>query len=86
MHEWAVAERAPGRDASGSAPIDLASTTAKAEFCIPVSMDIVLQVFVEYPNNSRGMKKPTKNPSECSDTTDVNKRRSNAESIPAVAF
>ena len=68
-----VAERAPGKYERGSAPILFASTTANAEFCMPVSIDIVLLVFSE--NLSRlGTEYPAANPMECVNRTD---RRTN---------
>ena len=43
-HECAVAEKAPGRPANGAAPIDFANTSARAEFCVPTSMEMVRAV------------------------------------------
>jgi hypothetical protein len=60
-----VALNAPGKYDSGSAPILFANTTAKAEFCIPVSMDIVLDVLSVKPNSFFGTKYPAVNPSVC---------------------
>jgi len=68
IHECIVAEIAPGRDANGSAPILLANTTASAEFCMPVSIDIVRPVFSE-KLKSFGMVYPTRKPTECSSRT-----------------
>ena len=48
-HEWAVALNAPGKNERGSAPMLFARTTASAEFCIPVSIDIVRAVLSENP-------------------------------------
>lgn len=63
-HEWAVALKAPGRYEMGSAPMLLASTTANAEFCIPVSIDIVRDVRSERPNASLGTMYPEAKPNE----------------------
>ena len=64
-HEWAVALNAPGKYESGSAPILFARTTARAEFCIPVSIDIVRAVCSEKPNAYFGTMYPAAKPSEC---------------------
>lgn len=63
--EWAVALNAPGKYESGSAPILFARTTARAEFCIPVSIDIVRAVCSEKPNAYFGTMYPAAKPSEC---------------------
>ncbi len=63
-HECAVALNAPGRYERGSAPMLLAKTTASAEFCIPVSMDIVRAVRSEKPNACFGTKYPAEKPNE----------------------
>ena len=42
--ECIVALRAPGKLANGDAPMERAKTTANAEFCIPVSIEMVLAV------------------------------------------
>ena len=62
MHEWAVAERAPGKLAMEGAPMDRARTTARAEFCIPVSMEIVREVRSPKPRNFRGTRYPARKP------------------------
>ena len=64
-HEWAVALNAPGKYERGSAPILFARTTASAEFCIPVSIDIVRAVCSEKPNAYFGTMYPAAKPSEC---------------------
>ncbi len=48
----------------GSAPMLLARTTARAEFCIPVSMDMVRAVRSEKPNASLGTIYPEAKPNE----------------------
>ena len=62
--ECIVALMAPGRLAKAGAPMDLANTTAKAEFCIPVSMEMVLAVVSDRRKKSRGTKYPMANPME----------------------
>ena len=68
-HECAVADNAPGKLAIGDAPIDLANTTAKAEFCIPVSIDIVRDVISLNLHTNLGTKYPIVNPIQCNVNT-----------------
>jgi hypothetical protein len=67
--ECTVADNAPGRLAMEGAPIDRARTTAKAEFCIPVSMDMVRLIFSPNPNPSFGTRYPARNPKQCKPKT-----------------
>ncbi len=69
-HEWTVAESAPGKLATAGAPIERANTTAKAEFCIPVSIEIVRLVISEKRRPHFGTMYPTKKPMQWRDTTD----------------
>ena len=50
--------------------MERASTTAKAEFCIPVSIEMVRLVRSENPSPKRGTKYPTKKPTQCNANTD----------------
>mmetsp|Transcript_15131 Transcript_15131/g.18409 ORF Transcript_15131/g.18409 Transcript_15131/m.18409 type:complete len:246 (-) Transcript_15131:538-1275(-) len=68
-HECKVAESAPGKQLNSLAPgILRAKTTASAEFCIPVSIEMVRLVRSENPV-FRGIKYPTPNPIVCSKHT-----------------
>ena len=63
-HECAVALNAPGKYDNGSAPILFANTTANAEFCIPVSIDMVRDVRSVNPK-TLGTMYPAANPIMC---------------------
>ena len=65
---------APGKLASGSAPMDRAKTTARAEFCIPVSILTVRAVVSDRRNTFRGTKYPTPKPRICNNPTAVSSR------------
>ena len=60
--EWAVAESAPGKLVMEGAPIDRARTTARAEFCIPVSIEMVRDVRSPNLKTLRGTRYPVRNP------------------------
>ena len=68
MTECTVAEMAQGTATSGSAKCADASTTPRAEFCMPTSMLIVRDVLVEKPA-ARERKYPILKPRECKRTT-----------------
>eukprot|EP00526_Cylindrotheca_closterium_P019984 CAMPEP_0113645714 /NCGR_PEP_ID=MMETSP0017_2-20120614/24108_1 /TAXON_ID=2856 /ORGANISM="Cylindrotheca closterium" /LENGTH=138 /DNA_ID=CAMNT_0000557489 /DNA_START=47 /DNA_END=460 /DNA_ORIENTATION=- /assembly_acc=CAM_ASM_000147 len=68
--ECTVADKAPGKLATGDAPMDRANTTASAEFCIPVSIDIVRLVTSENFRPNFGTKYPMVNPTQCNINTD----------------
>ena len=68
--EWTVADNAPGKLATAGAPIERANTTANAEFCIPVSIEIVRLVISENRSPKRGTIYPNRNPRQWSDRTE----------------
>eukprot|EP00585_Thalassiosira_rotula_P023296 CAMPEP_0196224638 /NCGR_PEP_ID=MMETSP0912-20130531/49188_1 /TAXON_ID=49265 /ORGANISM="Thalassiosira rotula, Strain GSO102" /LENGTH=210 /DNA_ID=CAMNT_0041504031 /DNA_START=136 /DNA_END=766 /DNA_ORIENTATION=- len=80
-HECAVALNAPGKYEMGSAPMLLARTTANAEFCIPVSMEIVRAVRSGNLNTCLGTKYPAAKPSEWVTMT-VRRMRAGRDNTP----
>jgi hypothetical protein len=80
-HELTVALTAPGIAASGI-PSTFASTTARAEFCIPVSIETVLHVFRGYPKE-RGVRYPRAKPKAWRERTALRSVRPQRDITPA---
>mmetsp|Transcript_7805 Transcript_7805/g.15580 ORF Transcript_7805/g.15580 Transcript_7805/m.15580 type:complete len:256 (-) Transcript_7805:156-923(-) len=68
--ECTVALNAPGKYDNGSAPMLFANTTAKALFCIPVSIEMVRAVRSVKPKNFFGTRYPKANPRVCVSSTE----------------
>mmetsp|Transcript_21532 Transcript_21532/g.32494 ORF Transcript_21532/g.32494 Transcript_21532/m.32494 type:complete len:224 (+) Transcript_21532:354-1025(+) len=60
---------APGKHDEGSLKAFEASTTARAEFCIPTSMLTVLDIFSDWPSSNFELTYPRAKPPACRPTT-----------------